>query len=225
MGSRPFDHLMVRPWRLALLVALLIGGAPAAAPAQLFLASRPHPEFMIGPLIVRASVGPELGPVTVDVLWSLVIPPGKSATDLEQDLYLLWPGAVTGDASAGAPDGALARYVEQRGFTVIDAGRLSLFAQNLYQLESAAPSKRVTDGAPFVTFIRDGGPLGLTFPATYVRIPWAPEAANRAWLMDLRLTLTGLIKPKRASWIEDLFWGPRHLIRSEERRVGKECRL
>ncbi|HEY4719243.1 MAG TPA: hypothetical protein VIH84_01535, partial [Candidatus Methylomirabilis sp.] len=81
---------MVRPWSLALLAALLIGGAPAAGQAQLFLASRPHPEFMIGPLIVRAGVGPELGPVTVDVLWSLVIPPHRSATALEQDLYLLW---------------------------------------------------------------------------------------------------------------------------------------
>ena len=70
----------------------------------------------------------------------------------------------------------------------------------------------MTDGAPFVTFIRDGGPLGLTVPATYIRIPWAPEAANRVWLMDLRMTLNGLLKPKRASWIEDLFWGPRHLI-------------
>lgn len=201
---------MIRPWSLALLAALLIGGAPGAAHAQLFLASRPHPEFMIGPLIVRASVGPELGPVTVDVLWSLVIPPDRSAASLEQDLYLLWPGAVAGEAGA-APDRALSRYVEQRGFTVINAGRLPLFAQGLYELESAAP-RRVTDGAPFVAFIRDGGPLGLTVPATYIRIPWAPEAANRAWLMDLRLTLNGLIKPKRASWIEDLFWGPRHLL-------------
>ena len=202
---------MIRPWSLALLAALLIGAAPAAAQAQLFLASRPHPEFMIGPLIVRAGVGPELGPVTVDVLWSLVIPPHRSAAALEQDLYLVWPGAVAGEAGA-APDGALARYVEQRGFTVIATGRLPLFAQSLYQLESAAPTKRVTDGAPFVTFIRDGGPLGLTVPATYIRIPWAPEAANRVWLMDLRMTLNGLLKPKRASWIEDLFWGPRHLI-------------
>ncbi len=202
---------MIRPWSLALLAALLIGAAPAAAQAQLFLASRPHPEFMIGPLIVRAGVGPELGPVTVDVLWSLVIPPHRSAAALEQDLYLVWPGAVAGEAGA-APDGALARYVEQRGFTVIATGRLPLFAQSLYQLESAAPTKRVTDGAPFVTFIRDGGPLGLTVPATYIRIPWAPEAANRVWLMDLRMTLNGLLKRKRASWIEDLFWGPRHLI-------------
>lgn len=202
---------MIRPWALALLAALLIGGAPAAAKAQLFLASRPHPEFTIGPLIVRASVGPQLGPVTVDVLWSLVIPPDRSAASLEQDLYLLWPGAVEGEAGA-APAAALSRYIEQRGFTIINAGRLPLFAQGLYQLESAAPPKRVTDGAPFVTFIRDGGPLGLTVPATYIRIPWAPEAANRAWLMDLRLTLNGLIKPKRARWIENLFWGPRHLL-------------
>src|SRR3990172_13012636 len=105
---------MVRPWRLALLAALLIGGAPAAAQAQLFLASRPHPEFMIGPLIVRASVGPELGPVTGGVLWGLVVPPHRSATALEQDLYLLWPGAVAGEAGP-APRGAPPPLVEQRG--------------------------------------------------------------------------------------------------------------
>ncbi len=203
---------MIRHWRLWLAIPLLVGSHPAVAHAQLFLASRPHPEFMIGPLIVRASVGPELGPVTVDVLWSLVIPPDRSAADLEQDLYLLWPGAVRGGASAGAPDDALARYVEQRGFTVIDAGRLHFFAQSLYQLGGAAPAKPVTGGAPFVTFVRDGGPLGLTRPATYVRIPWTPEAANRAWLMDLRMAVPGLIKPKRASWVEDVFRGPRHVI-------------
>ncbi len=195
-----------------LLAALLFGGTPIPAFAQLFLASRPHPEFMIGPLFVRASVIPSLGPVTVDVQWGLVIPPTRSAREVEQDLYLLWPGAVTGDASAGPPDPALARYVDTRGFAVIDEGRLPLFAQNLSQIGRELPPEPVAGGAPFVTFVKLGGPLGLTSPAAYIRIPWTPKLADPAWLMDLRLTTTSPIKPKKASWVERVFWGPRHVI-------------
>lgn len=196
---------------VALLATLLLG-APTPARAQLFFASRPHPEFMIGPLLVRASVTPALNPVTVDVLWSLVVPPTRSAGEFEQDLYLLWPGAVTGEASDGPPDPALARHVEARGFVVTSEGRLPLFAQSLYEMESELPPEPVAGGAPFVTFVRQGGPLGLTSPATYVRIPWSPKMVNRAWLMDLRLTINGLIQPRKASWIENVFWGQRHVI-------------
>jgi len=200
------------PLLVGLLAALLLGAAPGPTHAQLFLASRPHPEFMIGPLMVRASVVPELGPVTLDVLWSLVIPPARNAIEFEQDLYFLWPGAVNPDASDGDPEPALARYVEARGFTVIADGRLPLFAQSLYQMDTEAPPERVTGGAPFVTFVRQSGPLGLTSPATYVRIPWTPQMVNRAWLIDLRLTSTGLVTPRKASWIENAFWGQRHVI-------------
>lgn len=197
---------------MGLLVALLFAGTPATSHAQLFLASRPHPEFMIGPLFVRASVTPALGPVTVDVQWSLVIPPTRSAGEFEQDLYLLWPGSVRGDASAGPPDPVLARYVEARGLVVVDEGRLALFARGLYRMGSDLPPEPVAGGAPFVTFVRDGGPLGLTSPGTYIRIPWTPKLANPVWLMDLRMTINGLIKPKKASWVETVFWGQRHLI-------------
>ncbi len=199
-------------WAAGLLAALLLGGTPTPARAQLFLASRPHPEFMIGPLFVRASVTPLLGPVTVDVQWSVVIPPTRSARRVEQDLYLLWPGSVTGDPSAGPPDPALARYVGARGFTATDEGRLPLFAHGLSQMGNGLAPEPVAGGAPFVTFVRGGGPLGLTPPATYIRIPWTPKLADRAWLMDLRLTINGLIKPKKASWVEQVFWGPRHVI-------------
>ena len=43
------------------------------ASAQVFLAARPNPEFTIGPLFVRATVTPALGPVPVDVLFSVVV--------------------------------------------------------------------------------------------------------------------------------------------------------
>jgi hypothetical protein len=54
--------------------------------------------------------------------------------------------------------------------------------------------------------------LGLTEPASYIRIPWTGRLANRLWLVDLRMRVTGLIKPRNAQWIETLFWGPRHRL-------------
>lgn len=201
---------MRRRWAWAV-AALLLAGAPDGAHAQLFLAARPHPEFTIGPLFVRASVAPKLGPVTVDIFWSLVVPPNRSS-NLADDLFLLWPGGVIADPAAGAPDPALARYVEARGFTVVDRGRLPLFARSLYQIGRRTPPEPVPGGAPFVSFVRQGDALGNASPATYVRIPWTPKLVNRAWLMDLRLTTGELIRPRRASWLERSFWGQRHVI-------------
>jgi hypothetical protein len=199
-------------WRACLLGTLLAGVAPGAAHAQVFLAPRPNPAFTIGPLFVRASVGPELGPVTVEVLWSLVFPAGQEAGAGAQDLYLVWPAAVTGDAGLGAPEPELARYVEARGAAVIDEGRAPLLAQSLQQMGKDQPPEPVPGGAPFVTFVRQGGPLGLTAPATYIRIPATSKLASRDWQMNLRLTIPGLITPKKASWVDDVFRGDRYVL-------------
>jgi len=200
--------------RVLLLAGLLLASGPATAHGQLFLASRPHPEFTIGPLFILANVTPEPGDVPVDVLFSLAVPPTLSAGDIEQDLYLLWPGAVAPDPTTGPPDPALARTVEQQGFAVIEEGRLSLSARNLYQRGPDGRSLRdpIAGGAPFVTFVRAGGGLGISSPATYVRIPWSPKTANRAYLVGLRLTTRGLVKAKPATWVERTFWGPRHRL-------------
>ena len=61
---------------------------------------------MIGPLFIRAGVGPELKPVVVEILWSVAVPPGRTAGDLGQDLYLLWPGGLFADPAVGKPDPA-----------------------------------------------------------------------------------------------------------------------
>ncbi len=198
-----------RAWLFA---ALLIAAAAVPARAQVFLASRPHPEFEIGPLFIRASVSPALGPVVVDVMWSLEIPPTRSALELEQDLYLLWPGEVDGLTIAGAPDPALARYVEARGFVALGEGRLPLYARSLYSIGHDRPPETVPGGAPFVTYVQTGGAFGLTAPATYIRVPWTPKLANRAWLIDLRLQIPGLIKSGKATWIENAFRGARHTL-------------
>lgn len=197
---------------LALLASALALAVPATAPAQVFLASQSHPPFTIGPLFVRATVTPRLGPVDVDILWSLVMPSDRSAADLEQDLFLLWPGDVAGNHGLGQPDPALSRYVEERGFTAIDAGRLPLFAQKLFQMEGDGELEPIRGGAPYVTFVRLGGPLGLTAPATYIRIPWTPHLANRTRLMNLRFAAPTLVKPRQASWLENAFWGQRYLV-------------
>jgi hypothetical protein len=85
-------------------------------------------------------------------------------------------------------------------------------AQNLYRIETEQPAVRIPGGAPFVTFVRDTGPLGLTPPATWIRVPWTPYMVNRAYLMRLPLTTRGLIKPKPATWAERTFWGPRYRV-------------
>jgi len=202
---------MIRRWRAWLLAALLVV-APAVAEAQLFFASRPDSAFEVGPLIIRAHVTPDLGPVEIHVLWSLAVPQNRSVAGMEQDLYLLWPGEVAGTVVGQAADPALARYVEARGFTVIGDGRLPLVAQSLYAVGSEARAEPVPGGAPFVIFVQDNTTLGLSPPATWIRLPWTPQMANRAWLMDLTLRVPGLVKPKKGTWLENVFIGDRHQI-------------
>jgi hypothetical protein len=188
-------------------------GAPAGARAQVFLASRPSPDFAIGPLFVRTSIGPGLGPVAVDILWGLVIPPTRSAVGMEQDLYLLWPGSVVVDRDVGPADPGLAAYVIARGFTVLAEGRLRLFEQNLYPIGADTQPQPIKSGAPFVTFGRQGlRPLGLTSAATYVRIPWTPKLVNPTWLVGLSMTVDGLLKPEKAGWLQNMFWGRRYRL-------------
>jgi len=196
-------------WLLAASVVLL---APGPAGAQLFFASRPDPPFTIGPLMIRARVNEGAAAVGVNVLWSLVIPAALRPADIAQDLYLLWPGEVQDGVSTGKPEPALARYVEERGFSVVGEGRLGLFAQSLSENGGSRPAEPQPGGAPFVVFVQEGGALGLSPAATFIRIPWTPRLSDRGWLMDLRMKVTGLIKPRKATWAEHLFVGGRYRL-------------
>jgi len=193
-----------------LLVALFLLVAPVVARAQVFVASKPHPHFEIGPLFVRASVSPGLGPADVDIFWSVVVPANRSVDDVV-GLALVWPAAVVPDPQRGPGDPELEKYVEARGFVAIESGRVGLAAQNLYQTgpERVEP---IAAGAPYVTFVRETGPLGLTSPATIIRIPWDPRFANRVYLGRLSMKVKGLIKLKPSTWMERTFWGERHRI-------------
>lgn len=186
--------------------------APAPAGAQMFFASHPHPMFMVGPVFIRAGVGHGSADVPVDVLFNLSVPPGRSAGDVGQDIYLLWPGAIIADPALGKADPALARYVESRGFAVTDEGRVALLERDLYAKRRDQRDHRVDAGAPFVTFVRDDGTMGLSQAATWIRIPWNPRLLNRAWLLDVRLTPRGLVKDRKANWLEETFRGHRHSI-------------
>jgi hypothetical protein len=196
--------------RSCALAALLVLGAAGSAHAQLFLGSRPNPALAVGPLFVTATVTPYLDPVIIDVLWTLNVPADRSAADFEQPISLLWPGEIVAERSLGAADPELNRFVEARGFSVVEDGRVALFARSAYQLETDVPPDRIGNGAAFVTFVRQGGALGLTDPATLIRVPWHPKMTNRAWLMNLQFRARGVLKPKPATWLEATFWGRRH---------------
>jgi hypothetical protein len=205
---------VIRPLaRAVLLAAGVLGGGlvPPASEAQVFLASKPHPGFTVGPLYIRASVTPELGDLVVDVFFGLVLPPGAPASAAEGDLVLLWPGAVVPVPELGAVDPAVVRYVEERGLAPIEDGRLELSARR-----SATTAERVREpiagGAPFVTFVRQGGALGLSSPASYIRIPWTPRMVEPGWMMRLSMKTKGSIKPKPGTWTERAFWGPRYRL-------------
>ena len=167
---------------------------------------------MVGPVYIRANVGPELGPVEVTVLFSLVLPATTIGTAIEQDLYLLWPGPVDGETVPGAPDPALTAYLTERGFTVVRDGRLPLHAHQLYGGKEPPKPEVLEGGAPFAIYVRQTGTLVRSAPATWIRIPWTPKLLNRTWLIELRLRLPELVQERRASWLENLVWGRRHSI-------------
>jgi hypothetical protein len=197
-----------RAWLCA---ALLLAAVPATTHAQVFLASRPHPEFAIGPLFVVASVRPDLGPVTVAISWSLTAPPGQKATEINQDLFLLWPNELVESTAPGPADAALSRDLIERGFSVSVSGRLVLGTRDQMQMGTGAPVTPLPESASFVTFSRSG-PAAQLGSATYIKIPWTPKLADPRAVTVLTLTSRGLVTQRPASWFEEAFWGRRWVL-------------
>ena len=197
---------------LALLLCLL----PGAARGQVFIASRPDPDFRIGPLFVSASVKPAdveaapMHPLTVTVSWSLVLPPRGKAAAVAQDLFLMWPGEVAGTPGAAGIDPALVRRLADAGFHPKESGRLRFTARRRTDLGTSAGFVPLGE-APFVTFAREGGPAGAR-GASFIRIPWKPEMASLDWLVRLEIPLRDVIVPTPVSWIEETFWGRRYTL-------------
>jgi hypothetical protein len=192
----------------ALLVAAIALTAPAPAGAQLFFSATPSPDLRIAPLTIRATVTPSPGPVQVRILFSVTAPPGTALPDL----YLLWPGEVKGDPALGARDPALAQEVTAQRYDVVEEGRLPLRARHLTGEAGAAAREPVPGGAPYVTFVQTGGALGLSPPATWIRIPASPRLTDPDWIMTLEVPSLSAVKPKPSIWLERWLLGERRLF-------------
>jgi hypothetical protein len=205
---------------LALLATLLsLGLAPVAVSAQVFIASKPHPEFWIAPVFITANidrkdVADNAGPLMLQVSFSVAPPPARDPSEFAQDIYLLWPGQLVGTDGADGADPTLVRQVEGAGFKVLVHGRVPFSARSRAQMGTGAGATGRKDlgDAFFVTFARPEGLARGAKPATYVRIPWKPELASLDWIPRLELAAKGAITPRRVSWLEETFWGRRHII-------------
>jgi hypothetical protein len=205
----------------AVAVLLTLGltlGAATAAPAQVFLAARPHPEFTIGPLLVTATVPRDLGTVQAQVSWSLSVPSGRAAP-ANEDLYLLWPREVAAATAAGPADLEVAAYVAARGLQVLNTGRLTLRARDRTRIGTGNFGEPIDTHVSFATFMRPGFPqLGI---GTYIKIPWTPKLTDAQSILTLALPLNGMIAPKPAGWFTELFWGRRYVVTSSFGDVGQ----
>jgi hypothetical protein len=200
----------------AALLALCL--APEAS-AQVFIASKPHPEFWIAPLSITTTIRRQdaedpAGALTVVVSFSVAPPPARDPSEFAQDLYLLWPGELVGTPGTDGADATLTRHVEAAGFKVLAHGRAPLSARSRVQMGTGAGAagRRQLEDALFVTFARPEGLARGARAASYLRIPWKPELASLDWLPRLELPVKGAIRPRRVSWLEDKFWGRRHII-------------
>jgi hypothetical protein len=183
--------------------------APAPARCQVFLASRPHPDFLIGPLFVVANVSPGTADVAVNLSWSLTSGPGTRKTEIEQDLYLLWPSEIVQGTTEGRAEPQLIREVEARGLSVVSSGRLALRRRDRMQLGTPALGDALAVAPSYVNFTRVGGQTGVV---SYIKIPWTASLADPLSIVTLALPLRGLVVPRPGTWIEDLFFGRRQVV-------------
>ena len=191
-----------------LLGALLVG--PPTSFAQVFLASKPDPEFSVGSLFIAAGITKALGPTPIDVQWSLVFPAKRSSANVAQDLYLLWPDAVTSPTPEGRPDPDLERMIAGDAMTIVRSGRVPLGSRRVDHAGRSSPEP-MGDGAPFVTFVRRTNSGGLSNPGTVIRIPWHEWLGDPTRMATLQLISSRVIRDKPQTWLDELFWGKRHI--------------
>jgi len=199
---------------------LALGLAPTAVAAQVFIASKPRPEFWIAPVFITANIerkhveADRPGPLSLVVSFSVAPPPARDPSEFAQDIYLLWPGELVGQDGSDGADPTLVRQVEGAGFKVLVHGRVPYSARSRVQMGTGAGAAGRKDlgDAFFVTFARPEGLARGAKPATYVRIPWRPELASLDWIPRIELAAKGVITPRRVSWLEETFWGRRHII-------------
>jgi hypothetical protein len=184
---------------------------PGSAGAQVFLASEPHPDFSVGPIFAIANVKPDLS-LVINLSFSLVPRVGARTDALDQDLYLLWPAEIVEATAARVADPVLAREIERRGLVVVSSGRLALRSRDRTLVGTDVLGDPVAAAASFVTFTRRG-PIGSRVsPVTYVKLPRTPKFADPLNVMTLAMPVRGLVTPKPASTLSELFWGRRWIL-------------
>jgi len=210
---------LTRTVAAAVWITWALGLCPAVASAQVFIASKPHPEFWIAPVLITANVerkhvDDRPGPLTIVVSFSVAPPPARDPAEFAQDIFLLWPGELVGTDGVDGADPALVKQVETAGFKVLVHGRVPFSARDRLQMGTGAGAagRRDLGSAFFVTFARPQGLARGAKPATYIRIPWKPELASLDWVPRLELAAKGSITPRRVSWLEEAFWGRRNII-------------
>ena len=191
-------------------VFALAGALPSEASAQIFLASKPHPDFAVGPLFVIANVRPDRA-VTVNLSFSLTLRRGVSRVAMEQDLFLLWPAEVAEPTAPGPADPALGRDIHE-GLVVLNSGRLALRSRDRTLVGTGQLGEVLPEVASYVTVTRRGPLANQVSPVTYIKIPWTPKLVDPHTVTTLVMPMRGLVTPKPASWVAETFWGQRWIL-------------
>src|SRR6266481_1353127 len=190
-------------------VLVLAAICPQSVSAQAFLAARPKPAFEVGPLLITATVTDAIAPRTpIRIVWGIV-PSSGADSGLGEDLYLLWPGQISGtDASPAEP--GLVSAVEGPGTRVTASGRLSLSSRSAVTLGSGTRAEAAPSGAPFVSFERKSNTTERVNVGSLIRIPWDPKFGERDRLMILEMNAHNQVRQHRSTWISELFFGRRY---------------
>ena len=195
-------------WVPVVVAVLVLLGAVDASDAQVFFGAEPRASLTIGPLFVVGTASPDIGAMTVTVAWNVVPASGRPVA---QDLHLFWPAEVASATAAGAADAELVRYVEARGFAPTGSGRLVVRSRNRAQLGLPGPADPVGVTASYVSFVRTAAPTQAG-AGSLVRIPWTAQLGDPRFVLNLALPLRGVVGPKPATWLEELFWGRRNVV-------------
>jgi hypothetical protein len=178
---------------------------PQPVRAQVFLASRPNPAFEIGPLLITATVTEKIAPTTpIRIVWGIV-PSSGPGSGLGEDLYLLWPGQISG-SDASPADPGLVSAVERPGTRIIASGRLALSSRSV----ASGTRAEASSGAPFVSFERTSSTTERINTGSLIRIPWDPKFAETDRLMFLELSAHNMVRQHRSTWLRELFLGRRY---------------
>jgi hypothetical protein len=195
-------------WAPLTVTVLVLLCAVDAADAQVFFGAEPRAPLTIGPLFVVGTASPDIGAMTVTVAWNVVPASGRPVA---QNLHLFWPAEVASATAGGDADPELVRYVEARGFAATGSGRLVLRSRNRSQLGLPGPSDPIAMTASYVSFVRKGAPTQAG-AGSLVRIPWTKELGDPRFVLNLALPLRGIVGPKPATWLEEVFWGRRNVV-------------